>query len=939
MSDDVADSRRVSRESTRTEPLGYIPALDGLRGYSMIVVMFYHARFAIFPGGFLAVSIFFTLSGFLITSLLLREWASDRAIDMRAFWSRRFRRLLPAAWLTLALVAVAGALGAWDGDQLISLHGDVPFSLLQVVNWHFILENRTYGGSFTAPTPVEHYWSLSVEEQFYLFIPLLVLAVLRFSRSRAFTHRVRRVAGVLAALIIVSAVLNGVLARTSIDRVYFGTDTRMAEMLAGGLLACATVWRLRYPEGLTKRLLRLVGLLGLVAIVVLWRFGSLRVQWMYPWGLLATAAATCAVIIGSLQGGVSARVLAFRPIAQLGRMSYGTYLVHWPIFLILTPARTGLPAAPLFAVRFIVSVALATLIFYYVEEPIRRRRVLGGMAFVRMGAIALPILLIGSLLVTSGAEPTTVIQRDPTGTASDGALTRRSERILMVGDQTVATIARGLADGSDTTATFIAAPVDDCGLVIGGWILRDDGTAEQDVNRCHDAIPQWTAAIERERPDLVVVVPSARDAAIRWISDETGWIAPDSTSSDGFHAGEFGSTLDTLTASAEAVHSPVLVASAPATRADPLSPAPARPTVADPQREAMQLANEERIRASAPDPESYPGARERLDAVNVMVESMAGERNIGFVDLAGGIKAVDGDGFVLDTRADAESLDDKTASAIRDLLVKASEDAVGSGSVPVAAPAPANLKNIEIPPAPDSTPRRKVGPGENASILVVGDSISYALGYGLVDWAQNEPDEVGVAAWFGCPIARGGRFRVYRDTNVFADSCEWATEYPRFIAEAKPDVVLLSSSVWQVVDRQLPGDSTYRHMGDDLLDRYVLSEFLSAVDVLAAGGATVAILTGPYIESGREKGFTGLPESDHARMDRFNEILAEVHRLRPDVTELIDLQAYLDAEDDGGLSPSSRPDGIHFSDAMSRRIGDWLGPQLDSLARGNEPTN
>lgn len=929
-SDDVTEPRLI-RDSSRTEPLGYIPALDGLRGYSMIVVMFYHARFTFFPGGFLAVSIFFTLSGFLITSLLLREWASDRAIDMRAFWSRRFRRLLPAAWVTLAGVTVLGAFGAWDGDQLSSLHGDVPFSLLQVVNWHFILKNHTYGGSFTAPTPVEHYWSLSVEEQFYLFVPLLVLAVLGLSRSAGFRRRVRRVAGVLVVLTILSAVLNGVLAQRSIDRAYFGTDTRMAEMLIGGLLACATVWRLRFDEGTPKRVLRALGAVGLVSILVLWRIGSLRVQWMYPWGLLLTAFATCAVIIGTLQGGIASRILAFKPIAQLGRMSYGTYLVHWPIFLILTPARTGLPAAPLFAVRFVLSVAISTVIFYYVEEPIRRRRALTGGKFVRVAATTLPILLIASLAVTTGAEPTTVIQRDPTGSDPGGAVTGRHQRILLVGDRTAGVLAEALNTSAGGQGEFIAAAADGCGMIVGGWIMHEDGGAERDVHRCGETVPDWVDAISDEHPDLVVVIPSTHDAAVRLTSDDGEWVTVDDTVSDGFHSGEIASTIDALAAASSSARATLVVASTPNVLQDPIPPAPARPVLPDPEREALQSALEESILGAVQDPASFPPLTERLASINAIAANAAADRGIEFIDLAEELAAPEDAGYTLDIRSGADTPGGAAIDTIRDLLIDTSHRL--AGTPPSAAPPPASLTDVALPPAPETTPRRRVGADQETSILVVGDSIAYSLGYGLVDWAEDAHARVGVAAWFGCPIARGGRYRIQRDTDVFLDSCEWATEYPRFIAEARPDVVLLSSTMWQVVDRQLPGDNTYRHMGDELLDRYVLAEFLTAVDVLASDGATVVLLTGGYVESGREKGYTGLPESDHARMDRLNELFGQVHESRPGVTELIDLQAFLRNQEGGELSPESRPDGIHFSDVMSRRIADWLGPQLDAIAR------
>lgn len=930
----------IRRSVNSTEPLGYIPALDGLRGYSMIVVMFYHARFTFFPGGFLAVSIFFTLSGFLITSLLLREWGSERAIDMRAFWSRRFRRLLPAAWIALGGVVILGALGFWDGDQLSSLHGDIPFSLLQVVNWHFILQNHTYGGSFTAPTPVEHYWSLSVEEQFYLLIPLMILAVLRFSGHGSFRTRVKRVAIVLGVLMVASSILNGVLARNSIDRAYFGTDTRMAEMLAGGLLACATVWRLRFPEGMTKRILRFAGLIGLVGIVVLWRVGSLRVQWMYPWGLLLTAAATCAVIIGTLQGGVASHILAFKPIAQLGRMSYGTYLVHWPIFLILTPARTGLPAAPLFALRFVVSVAISTLIFFYIEEPIRRRRVLPGMTFVRTGAVFLPILLVGSLLVTSGAEPTSIIQRSPTGADAAQPGATRPPEVLLVGDQIAAVLARTLDsttvdNGSEPSIEFAASDADDCGLVIGGWVALDAGGAEQDVNRCGEAVEMWATSIRQTHPDLVVVIPSARDAALRLPSESGEWEAPTVGDGSDYRSIEIGSTLDILIDAAGSVRASLVVTSVPLVKSDPPAEIPPRPTLPDEFEEAMRVGLDQHILESVPEPDTFPSTSARISTLNTIIESVAATRDIGFIDLADQLGVIMGEGVPLDLREGADAMEPEAVAGLSDWFASVARES--AGSVPTAAPPPASLTDIVLPEAPAITPRLHVTDDEEVSILVVGDSIAYALGYGLVDWAENRKTDVSVAAWFGCPIARGGRYRMQRDSAPFAEDCEWTADYPRFIAEKRPDIVMLSSTMWQVVDRQLPGDTTYRHMGDEILDRYILSEFLSAVDALAAGGATVVLLTGSYVESGREKGFTGLPESEHERMDRLNEIFREVVRLRPEVTRLVELQPFLREQDGGELSPESKPDGIHFSDTMSRTIANWLGPQLESTARSAQP--
>lgn len=932
----VGDSQVVQRQRYRTEPLGYVDSLDGLRGYSMVAVMLYHARFTLIPGGFLAVSIFFTLSGFLITSLLIREWAAERAISMRAFWSRRFRRLIPAAWLTMAGVLALGALGLWDGDQLSSLRGDLPFSLLQVVNWHYILEQRTYGASFVAPSPLEHYWSLAVEEQFYLLLPLTVLILFSLGRHRSMRWNLQRLALVFSGLIVVGAVLNGVLARGSIDRAYFGTDTRMPEMVAGALLACGMARTLRYPEGTARRLLRALGVAGLLGIAALWIFASLRAQWMYPWGLLITSVVTCAVIAGSLQGGLADRFLSFAPAARLGRMSYGTYLVHWPVFLILTPVRTGLAPVPLFALRFVVSVTLSTLLYHFVEEPVRRRRVLLAWRFPTVLAAILPVLLIGTFFVTAGAQPSSVIQRDPTGAGAAGAPRVAKKRILLVGDRMVQVLAQELGTGSrvggrKVSLVIRAAAVPDCGLISGGWLLLPDGRVERDVARCADAASSWAASITAERPDLVVVFPTQRDAAIRRADSISPWEAP-SGGEQSFAALEIGRTLDTLTEAANGVGAGLVLAASPEVTLTPPEPAPPRRHETDPQAEQFSAIEEAMMIESAPDPSGFPSLSERVSTVNLIAEQVAANRGIEFVDPLPRLRGAGDRSVTIDATAAPVPLPAPLRRTLTGWL--ASVALRFTPRPPVAAPVPDNLRSVVLPPAPPVTPRATVPAGEPTALLVVGDSLAYGLGFGLEAWAKGRQVDVTVAAQFGCPIARGGRYRFQRDSASFETGCDWGPTYPELVSSYHPQVVMLSSSVWQVVDRQLPGDDRYRHIGDELMDRFILSEFLTVVDVLASGGATVALLTAPHIDSGREKGYSGLAESQPERVDRMNELIREVAELRPGVTRLIDLQGWLAEQPGREMDPVRRPDGVHFTDAEARSIADWLGPQLVALAQG-----
>src|SRR5687768_13320332 len=204
-------------------------SLDGLRGVAVAGVVLFHAGFGWAEGGFLGVSTFFTLSGFLITSLLLAERAATGRIALGAFWARRARRLLPAALATLLAVA---ALASWlaTPEQLASLRGDVLAALFYGANWRFILDGQSYGDLFAAPSPILHFWSLAIEEQLYVLFPLLVVLVGR-GRRRLGTALVALVAGSVALTWLVYS------PGGSTSAAYYGTFTRAGELLVGALLA------------------------------------------------------------------------------------------------------------------------------------------------------------------------------------------------------------------------------------------------------------------------------------------------------------------------------------------------------------------------------------------------------------------------------------------------------------------------------------------------------------------------------------------------------------------------------------------------------------------------------------------------------------------------------------------------------------------------------
>ncbi|MCX6526042.1 MAG: acyltransferase, partial [Actinobacteria bacterium] len=451
-------------------PLGQVAALDGMRALAVLAVLFYHARFRWLPGGFLGVSAFFTLSGFLITSLLLREWVSAGKLDYRRFWSRRGRRLLPAAWVTIALVIAMGAAGVWDTEQLRDLRSDVPYSLLSLLNWHFIRADRSYGAQFAAPSPLEHFWSLAVEQQFYLILPLIVMGVLLLKGRGTQRKRLRLLAMVLAVLILLSAIANGLLAQGAIDRSYFGTETRAAEILMGALLACFTLRRTQVYSVLLQRVLVLFGVVAACITAWMWHVARLRSDWLYPWGFLLTAACTSAIISASLQKSIFSRALSLPPLLWLGRISYGVYLLHWPIFLWLTPARTGLSQWPLFGLRLAVTLPCAVIMFRMLENPVRLGVRLKGRAVLIAGTAVAVVVLVGSFLTTSNLEkPSSLRLASAISPEVSTTLPPPAPlRTLSIGDgfaQSI-TATAGESEGLQNSAHGVA----DCGLALGGWV-------------------------------------------------------------------------------------------------------------------------------------------------------------------------------------------------------------------------------------------------------------------------------------------------------------------------------------------------------------------------------------------------------------------------------------------------------------------------------------
>jgi peptidoglycan/LPS O-acetylase OafA/YrhL len=343
----------------------YRPGLDGVRAIAVIAVFAYHARIDWLPGGFLGVDLFFVLSGYLITSLLLVEWEARNRIDLRRFWLRRGRRLLPALVVVVLGSLVLSAIFA--RQDLGHTRSDVVSSLFYFANWHEIIANRSYFNLMGNPSLLQHTWSLAVEEQFYIVWPLLLVPCLVLVGRK-------RLPMIVIAGIAASAALMWILYNPNGDpsRVYYGTDTRAFLLLMGILLALVWPWIERMRRAVP--LLELLGVAALVGTVLLFRQMQEFNPTLYRGGDLA--AAFCFVVLISAvahpRTGIG-NALGVTPLRWIGERSYGIYLWHWPIIVLLAGVNTH-PGLGIVAAEAALVLAAATLSFRFVEEPIRSGR-------------------------------------------------------------------------------------------------------------------------------------------------------------------------------------------------------------------------------------------------------------------------------------------------------------------------------------------------------------------------------------------------------------------------------------------------------------------------------------------------------------------------------------------------------------------------------------
>lgn len=347
----------------------YIAGLDGLRAIALLAVIAYHLNLSFASGGFLGVEIFFVLSGYLVTHLLLIQREQRTSIHLKNFWMRRLRRLLPA--LLLMLIGTIVYMTFTAGDRIATFRGDVISALFYANNWYLLFHHVSYFESFANPSPFLHLWSLAVEGQFYVLWPLLVMLGLRFTPKRW------QFAAWTFGLAVISALLMAWLYDPAADpsRVYYGTDTRIFALLIGALIAIIQPQRTSSSTSPRSMLgIHIVGTVGLMILCYLIGTIDEYSEFLYRGGFVLLSVGTAMLIVAIVQpGSFFNRILSFKPLQWIGLRSYGIYLWHYPIIVLTTPLVNTNGFSWIRALlQVAASLLFAELSWRYIETPIRK---------------------------------------------------------------------------------------------------------------------------------------------------------------------------------------------------------------------------------------------------------------------------------------------------------------------------------------------------------------------------------------------------------------------------------------------------------------------------------------------------------------------------------------------------------------------------------------
>ncbi|MEB3069137.1 acyltransferase family protein [[Mycobacterium] vasticus] len=589
----------TARAADRTRRGGRKPgihALDGLRAIAVALVLADHGGIPGMSGGFIGVDLFFVLSGFLITSLLLDELSRTGRIDLGGFWIRRGRRLLPALVLMVLTVAIAHQL--LPSDAVVGLREDAIAAFFWVANWHFVAQHTDYFTEAGTPSPLQHTWSLGVEEQYYFIWPLLLIAIAVTLAARARRRDGRATVGGVRLTVFLlasagaaaSAAAAEMLASDATrDRVYFGTDTRAQALLIGAAAAALLVgdWpalTAGFSVVRSRRGRLVAGALAIAGLAVLGvaAHRSTGSAAEFGGGLLTVVAVAAITVIAPValhQSGLPARALAWRPLVWLGTISYGVYLWHWPVFLVLNGERTGWSGWALFGARCAATLVLAAVSWWVIEEPIRHWRpaqvsMLPLGAAISGTAIAVTVLVVPvverpsavnglSADVAAAAAVSPIESPNPPSTSRRPAPRPvhhdpdRPRTVSVFGDSIGWTVMHYLpaTPGYD----FIDHTVVGCSIVRAGP-YRWAGRVIDQGKDCDGWPARWARQVAADQPDVVLLFVGRWETVDR--VNEGQWTHIGDPTFDSYLTAELRSALDVL----EAAGSRVVVTTVPYSR-------------------------------------------------------------------------------------------------------------------------------------------------------------------------------------------------------------------------------------------------------------------------------------------------------------------------------------------------------------------------------------
>ena len=878
----------------RTDPVGtthphrqlaYLPALDGLRAFAVTAVVLYHLNLPLLPGGYLGVDVFFVISGFLITALLLAELDRWGSVDLAAFWIRRARRLLPALLLVMvAVVAYAQFLA--QPAQRAQLRGDGFATLLYYSNWRFIYAGESYFAQYGDPSPLRHTWSLAIEEQWYLVLPLVLtgLAALGFLSRRA-------LAAGFALGAVASALWAAHLYNPDVDpsRVYYGTDTRVQGLLTGACLAAllgSRAWagRARTSEGQVRylalgpwtlplgrqALAHGVGIAGLGAVAAAMLFLPDSSSFLYRGGFLVVALASGAVIYASRLPGPLATLLSLPPLRWLGRISYGVYLWHWPVIVVLSSERAGLGGLGLALVRIGVTLGLSELSYRLVELPVRRGalRTLPTRGLVRPWLIAaLPVALVAALVVATPPDPSTANTVDGL-TVNQPVVASGDQRVLLVGDSSAFTLAlpwsAPLTPGLAVTSSTRLG----CGFARGGRVIGGKRYPEED--KCAQWPADWANAVKSANPGLVLLMAGAWETVDHVVDGRV--LEVGSKEYSDFLRSELAEATRVLTAGGARLGL-VTVPCYQEPDGGMYGPDLARQRN-DPKRIAWINSVYRQYAADHPDEVSLVA----LDGLLCTAEGKARAQ-------VAGLRAKD-------VRYDGVHFTEAGAKAVWPLLAALVKD--------------------------ESSETRSL------TAYFVGDSVPARLRE--YSNGRRGAFTLNGAGRLGCALVTSPRVVAGRVESVPSFCAEWTNTWPGEAKKASYDVGVLWPGIGELFDHRVEG-KTLRFASPEFRT-YIEAEYGHAIDVLRANDRPAVVVTLSCHDVADGNGREAPVINDVDRIDWLNDVARDVAASH--AATVVDLDRHLCADGYTNTADGTplREDGLHFSKAGTPVVLDWLLPEI-----------